>query len=67
MCDVTNDLQTLPILQTATFSQTPFLWRVKYFMHGRKTFIMRHSMIQRRSELISPHMRAAIVKSKSFT
>jgi len=23
MCDVTRDLQTLPLLQTATFSQTP--------------------------------------------
>jgi len=23
MCDVTHDLQTQPLLQTATFSQTP--------------------------------------------
>src|SRR6218665_3756725 len=31
MCNVTHDLQTPPILHTATFS--PLLWSVKYFMH----------------------------------
>ena len=35
-------------------------------MHVRKTFITRHSVIQRRSDLIIPRMRAAIVQSKSF-
>ena len=52
MCDVTRDLQTPPFLQTAicTFSETPhFPGGVKYFMHGCKTFMTRHSVIQRRS------------------
>src|SRR6218665_2759297 len=50
MCDLTGDLQTPPLLQTATFSQTPpSLWSLKYFMHGHKTFITRHSVIQTRS------------------
>ena len=48
MCDVKRDLQTPPPFQTTTFSQTP-PWSVKYFMHGRKTFITLHSVIQRRS------------------
>src|SRR6218665_2325932 len=65
MCDVTRDLQTPPFLQTAicTFSETPhFPGGVKYFMHGCKTFITRHSVNQKRSELISPRMRAAIIQ-----
>ena len=34
MCDVTRDLQTPPLLQTTTFSQTPpYPWSVKYFMY----------------------------------
>jgi len=63
--DYTRDLQTPPLLQTTTFSQT-LPWSVKYFMHGRKTFKTRHSVIQRRSGLIILRMRDAIVQSKSF-
>jgi len=63
----TRDLQIPPLLQTATFFQTPYSpSSVKYFMHVRKTFIARHSVIQRRSDLIIPRMRAAMVQSKSF-
>ena len=63
MCDVTRDLQTQPLLQSATFnfSNSSLPWSVKYFIHGRNTFITRHSVIQRRSDLIIPRMRAAIV------
>src|SRR6218665_3706918 len=35
-------------------------------MHGRKTFITRHPVIHRRSDLIIPHLWTAIVQSKSF-
>jgi len=68
MCDVSRDLQTPPLLQTATFSQIPLFpgaWSKPYFMHSRKTFITRHSVIQRRFDLIISRMRA-IVQSKSF-
>jgi len=57
----------LPFCKLPHLLRLPLLWSVKYFMHRRKTFITRHSVIQRRSELIIPHMRAAVVKSKSFT
>jgi len=49
-----------------TFSDSSLPWSVKYFMHGRETFITCHSVIQRRSDLIIPCMRDAIVQSKSF-
>src|SRR6218665_3337504 len=42
----------------------PPLERVKYFTHGRETFITRHSVIQRRSDLIIPRMRAGIAEAK---
>ena len=63
MCNATRDFQTPLLLQTAIFYQTPssLPWSVKYFMHGRKTCITRHSVIQRRSDLIILRMRAAIV------
>jgi len=55
MCDVTRDLQTPPPLANFhIFSDSFLLWSVKYFMHVRKTFITRHSVIQRRSDLIIP-------------
>ena len=44
MYDVTRDLQTPPLLQTATLiSDSSLPWSAKYVMHGRKTFITRHS------------------------
>src|SRR6218665_1183939 len=55
-----------PFANCHIFSDTYLPWSVKYFMNGRKTFITRHSVIQRRSDLIIPRMRAAIVQSKSF-
>ena len=39
---------------------------MKSFIHGRKTFITRHSVTQRLSDLIISRMRAAIVQPKSF-
>ena len=67
MCDVTRDLHTPPIFANChIFSDSSLPWIVIYFMHGRKTFITRHSVIQRRSDLIIKRMRAAIVQSKSF-
>jgi len=57
----------IPFANCHIFSDSSLPWSVKYFMHGRKTFIYaRHSVIQRRSALIIPRMRAAIVPSKSF-
>src|SRR6218665_3297227 len=56
MCDATRDLQTPPPFANChIFSDVFLLWSVKYFMHVRKTFITRHSVIKRRSELIIPH------------
>jgi len=49
MCGFTHDLQTPSILQIVTFSKAPPSSALKYFMHGRKTFIKRHSVILRRS------------------
>ena len=51
MCDVTRDLQTHPLLQTATFSQTPhFPGACSTLCTAVKTFITRHSVTQRRSQ-----------------
>src|SRR6218665_687968 len=70
MCDITRDLQTPPLSQTATFSQTPpSPWSGKYFMHSRKTFIKHHSVTQRRSRRKLFHacgLLQAIPQSKSF-
>jgi len=49
LCDVMCDLQTLQFANCYIFSDSFFPWSVKYFMHVRKTFIKRHSVIQRRS------------------
>ena len=46
----------LPFANCHIFSDSSLSWSVKYSMHGRKTFITRHSVIQ-----IIPRMRAAIV------
>ena len=42
MCDVTRDLQTPPLLQSAVFSECYLPWSVKYFMHVRIAFKERH-------------------------
>src|SRR6218665_1102118 len=55
-----------PFANCHIFSDSFLPWSVKYFLHGRKTFIMRHSVFQRRCDLIISRMRAAIVQSKSF-
>ena len=67
MCYVACDLQTpSPFANCHIFSDSSFPWSVKYFMHGRKTFIKRHSVIQRRSQpKFIPRMRAAIVQSNT--
>src|SRR6218665_1584190 len=59
-------LRPLPFANCHIFSNSSLPWSVKYFIHGRKTFITRHSVTQRRSDLIIPRMRAAIVQPKSF-
>src|SRR6218665_3415510 len=67
MYDITRDLQTpTPFANCHIFSDASLPWSVKYFMQVRKTLVTRHSAIQRRSDLIIPRMRAAIVQSKSF-
>ena len=67
MCDVRRHLQT-PLLfaNCHILSDSSLPWSMKYFMHSRKTFIARHSVIQRRFALIVPLMRAAIVQFKSL-
>src|SRR6218665_346730 len=40
-----------PFANCHIFSVSSLPWSVKYFMHGRKTFITPHSVIQRRSRL----------------
>jgi len=51
MFDVTRDLQTLPFpfAKCHVFSDSSLPWSVKYFMHVHKTFLKRHSVIQRLS------------------
>jgi len=44
----------------------PLEREVQYLMHGRKIFLTRHSVIQRRSDLIIPRMRAATVQYTIF-
>src|SRR6218665_3928020 len=39
----------LPFANCHIFSDSSFPWSVKYFMHGHKIFLTRHSVIQRRS------------------
>src|SRR6218665_3367951 len=39
-----------PFANCHIFSDSSLSWSVKYFMHGRKTFIKRHSVIQRRPQ-----------------
>ena len=66
MWDVTRDLQTPTLMQTATFPLLlPPLEREVLYARPT-TFITRHSVIQRRSDLIILRMRDAIVQSKSF-
>src|SRR6218665_526759 len=36
-----------PFANCHIFSESSLPWSVKYFMHGHKTFITRHSVIQR--------------------
>src|SRR6218665_242046 len=68
MCDVTRDLQFKPL----PFCKLPHFLRLippleHEVLYARPyTFITHHSVIQRRSDLIIPRMRAAIVQSKSF-
>jgi len=38
-----------PFANCHIFSDSSLPWSVKYFMHGRKIFIMHHSVIQKRS------------------
>src|SRR6218665_1535146 len=64
MCDKKSDPSLFA--NCHIFSDSSLPWSMKYFMHGRKTFITRNSVIQRRSDLIIPHMRTAIVQPKSF-
>jgi len=52
MCDVKRDLRIPPFCKLPHFLDSSLHWSVKYFKHGRKTFMTRHSVIQRRSDLI---------------
>src|SRR6218665_985527 len=47
MCDVTSDLQTLPFGKLPHFLRILPPCNVKYFMNVHKTFIKRHSVIQK--------------------
>src|SRR6218665_2293093 len=44
MCDVKRDLRIPPFCKLPHFSDSSLHWSVKYFMHGRKTFMTRHSV-----------------------
>jgi len=67
MCDVTSDLQTLPFGKLPHFLRILPPCSVKYFMNVHKTFIKRHSVIQKCSR---PNLFCAcgdaIPQSKSF-